>query len=128
MSEHGAADLAQVRARMEAARAELRQVLAEGRAELEAARAEPLLSTEEQRELQAAAERGEMGERMRGFAREVDRGEADWESFVRGRDGRRQLLEELVQRAVDDRGEELVRLAAESGPPDDVDVDDPRRR
>lgn len=108
-----------------AARSGLRDAVSEARAELEALRRQPLFTDEERRLLQETAQRGEMGPQMREFSEEVRRGNADWESFVRGRDqSNRGLLEGFIQRSEDLHSEEAAEAFAAAPPPEDV--EDPR--
>ena len=58
------------------------------------------------------------------LAEDIDRGEADWERFLRGHDGRRELLEQMVEAAQDRFGEEARQAFADSESPSDV--EDPR--
>ncbi len=118
MSDRVAAAAAELRS----AFAELRQEVALARAEVDAAAREPLLTKEEREQVQEVAREGVMGREMQEFAREVDRGEADWEQFLRGRDGRRELLESFTRRAAEEAGDELLRQAAEARP-EDIDGD-----
>lgn len=104
--------------------AELRDEIAIARAEVTAAAQAPILTEEEKRELQEVARSGAMGRDMEEFAEDVRRGDADWESFLRGRDGRDRLLGGLVDRAQDRFGEQAAEAFAASEAPDDV--DDPR--
>lgn len=104
--------------------AELRQEVAVARAEVDAASRQPLLTKEEREQVQEVARDGAMGREMQDFAREVDRGGADWEDFLRGRDGRRDLLESFTRRAVEDVSDEALRAAAEARPDDADDSDD----
>jgi hypothetical protein len=103
---------------------ELRTEISLARAEVTAAMQTPLLTDEEKRELTEVARSGEMGRDMEEFAEEVRRGDADWESFVRGRDGRERLLGTFVDRAQDRFGEQAAEAFAASEAPDDV--EDPR--
>ncbi len=104
--------------------AELRTEIAAARAEVAAAQRVPLFTEEEKRDLQEVARSGAMGREMEEFAEDVRRGDADWESFVRGQDGRDRLLGGFVDRAQDRFGEEAATAFAESEPPPDV--EDPR--
>ncbi|CAB4695042.1 MAG: hypothetical protein F2667_03350 [Actinobacteria bacterium] len=103
---------------------DIRGELVAARAELDVALRQPLLSPEERKALQEAAERGDMGREMRGFADDVGRGEADWESFLRGDDDRGALLAGFVQRSEIEHGERLGAAFADAPAPSDV--DDPR--
>ncbi|PUA79769.1 hypothetical protein [Nocardioides currus] len=105
--------------------AELHAELAMARAELDAARAQPMFTQEEKEQLQEVARSGAMGRDMQEFAEDVRRGDADWESFIRGQDGRTALLEGFVDTAQEEFGEEAEAAFAESEAPDDV--EDPRR-
>lgn len=104
--------------------AELRGEIAMAREEIEAAQARPMFSEEEKHQLQEVAQRGDMGREMKEFAEDVRRGEADWESFIRGRDGRTALLEDFLTTAQEEFGDEAEAAMAASEAPDDV--EDPR--
>lgn len=104
--------------------AELRGEIAMARAEVTAAAQTPLLTEEEKRDLQEVARSGQMGREMEEFAEDVRRGDADWESFLSGRDGRDRLLGGFVDQAQDRFGEQAAEAFAASEAPDDV--DDPR--
>lgn len=106
------------------ASAELTEALAAGRAELDELRRGPLVDADDRRALQEAAERGAMGREMQDFADEVRRGRADWEQMLRGQGEHGSLRDAMVQRAQDERGEELAQAFADSPAPRDV--DDPR--
>lgn len=112
------------RAAIATARARLHADLAEARVRLEAARRRPLLSEDEKRELTEIAARGDMGRDMQEFAREVEEGTADWESFVRRADGRQHLFREFVHRSEARFADEVEDALVASEPPPDV--DDPR--
>lgn len=104
--------------------ADLRTEIAMARAEVDAAQAQPLFSEEEKRQLQEVAQSGAMGQQMREFAEDVRRGRADWETFIRGRDGRTELLHDFLTTAHLTFGEEAEAAMAASDPPDGV--EDPR--
>jgi hypothetical protein len=104
--------------------AELRTEIAAARAEVAAAQRSPLFTEEEKRELQEVARSGAMGREMEEFAEDVRRGEADWETFIRGQDDRERLLGRFVDQAQDRFGEAAAAAFAESDAPSDV--DDPR--
>ena len=106
------------------ARARLHADLAEARVRLEAARRRPLLSEDEKRELTEIAARGDMGRDMQEFAREVEEGTADWESFVRRTDGRQQLFQEFVRRSEERFAGEVEDALVTSEPPPGL--EDPR--
>jgi len=112
------------RAAIATARARLRADLAQARERLEADRRKPLLTAEEKRELTEIAARGDMGRDMQGFAREVERGDADWESFVRRTDGRSELFREFVHRTEARFADELEEALINSEPPEDDDDPD----
>lgn len=117
-------DRAEINAQIATARLRLRSSLREARTELEALRKRPLLEPREKEELTAIAERGEMGKELREFAREVKRGSADWESFVRRTDGRADLFQDLVHRSEVRFGDDVkATLESSEAPPD---VEDPR--
>lgn len=111
-------------ARLQAEYTRMRVEIAEARAELAAQAAEPLFTEEEKKQLQEVAESGRMGARMAEFANEVEQGDADWESFIRGRDGREGLLHGFLERAEEEFGDEVEQALVESEPPPDI--DDPR--
>lgn len=104
--------------------AELREELSLARAEVDAAARAPLFTDEEKRQLQEVARSGAMGPQMEEFAQDVRRGDADWESFIRGTDGRRTLLESFVSTAEVEFAEEARQafddLRDEPDPPDGV--------
>jgi hypothetical protein len=102
------------------ARARLRADIAAAREELAAARSRPLLTEEEKRELTEIAARGDMGREMQEFAREVDEGRADWESFVRRTDGRSELFQDFVRRSEERFEDEVEEALVTSEPPPDV--------
>lgn len=104
--------------------ADLREEIAVARVEVDAARRVPLFTEEEKRQLQEAARSGAMGRRMEEFAEDVRRGDADWESFIRGEDGNRVLREDFVSTAQEEFGGDARAAFAESEAPEDV--DDPR--
>ena len=107
-------------------RGELRAGLAAGRAELEALRGRPLLDERERREVHELALRGELGRGMQRVAEDVAGGRADWEQVLRGEDPRhRHELEDFVERARAEHGQELAEVFARTPAPPDV--DDPRR-
>ena len=121
-------ELEQASAEVRTQRGEMRESLAQARAELDAARSEPLLEPGERDDLQQAAREGRLGEDMAEFADDVERGEADWETFLRG-ESRPQLLHAFVERTVEEHGDELVSAAAEMGPPEEGEQgEEPGRR
>lgn len=107
---------------------DLRVELSVARVELDAALAAPILTEEERRQLQDVARSGEMGRDMQQFAERVRSGEADWESFLRGRDENTGLLNGLLERAQREFGDEAAAAMAASEPPEDVEDPRPGRR
>lgn len=104
--------------------AELRSEISAARAEVDVARAQPMFSAEEKGQLQDVAQSGAMGRQMQEFAEDVRRGDGDWESFIRGQDGRTDLLEGFLTAAQDEFATEAEASMAASEAPEDV--EDPR--
>jgi hypothetical protein len=77
-------DLSDFDARLQAARAELGQVIEQARQELTRFRRENQPTEQERQALQDAALRGELGDDMRELARRVDRGQDTWEAIFSG--------------------------------------------
>jgi hypothetical protein len=95
-----APDSASLDARLRAARDELRDAMEQAMRDLARFERENRPTAEEQRALQDAALRGDLGADMRTLARRVDTGEDSWDAIFSGRSPHADLLRGHLERMI----------------------------
>jgi hypothetical protein len=93
--------------RLNAAKAELNQVLEQASRDLIRFKRNNQPTEEEQRAMQQAALRGELGDDMRELARKIDRGEDNWDAVFEGRSPNLDLLQGHLTRMADQQREAI---------------------
>jgi hypothetical protein len=99
--------------RMRAAKAELDEYLEKASRDLLTYKRENQPTPEEQRALQQAALRGELGDDMRDLARYIERGEDTWDDVFSGRSPNKELLRGHLDRQIEANREAIARAFEE---------------
>ena len=86
---------------MRAAKAELNGVMENAVRAMERFERDNKPTAEEQRQMEQAALRGELGDNMRTLAQRVRAGQDSWDNIFSGRSPEAHLLEETVSRVID---------------------------
>jgi hypothetical protein len=126
-----APDFSRIEAQMHAATMELRAVMEQAARDLARFERENKPTAQEQRALQEAALRGDLGDDMRRLARLVENGEDSWDAVFRGESPNKELLRGHLDRMIEQNRDAIAQAFEEDDEfdpyPPELD-EDPRNR